>query len=77
VGVVIRLRVRRFWVRIPVGTTDFSLLQTSRPTRCSVPRDKTAWREANHSPPSSAEVMNEWRYSFFPIFALKAWTGTT
>jgi len=40
-------------------------------------------READHSPPSSAEVTNAWSYNSTPQYAFKAWcsvkksTGTT
>jgi hypothetical protein len=32
----------------------------------SFPRVKRAWREADHSPPSSAKVKNAWNCTFTP-----------
>jgi hypothetical protein len=42
----------------------------------SFQRVRRQWRDANHSPPSIAEVKNEWSYTFTLLCAL-AWTGTT
>jgi len=33
-------------------------------------------REVDRYPPCSAEVMNEWSYTFAPSICLHAWTGT-
>jgi hypothetical protein len=37
------------------------------------PRVKRPGREADHSPPSSAEVMNAWRYTSTPKYVFMAW----
>jgi len=37
------------------------------------PRDKRRGREADHSPPSSAEVKNAWSYTPTPQYAFMAW----
>jgi len=34
---------------------------------------KRAGREADHSPQSSAEVKNKWRYTSTPQYAFMAW----
>jgi hypothetical protein len=34
---------------------------------------KRQGREADHSPPSSAEVKNAWSYTSTPVYAFKAW----
>jgi hypothetical protein len=34
---------------------------------------KRLGREADHSPPSSAEVKNAWKYSSIPQYAFMAW----
>jgi hypothetical protein len=34
---------------------------------------KRPGREADHSPPSSAEVRNAWNYTFTPQYAFMAW----
>ena len=38
---------------------------------------KQPWRYADFSPPSIAEVKNNWSYTSTPLCAFKAWTGTT
>jgi hypothetical protein len=38
----------------------------------SFPGDKAAGREADHSPPTSAEVKNTWIYKSTPLYAFKA-----
>jgi hypothetical protein len=67
---------RAIGVRSPAGTKDFSssLVQTgsgAHPTSCTVgtvgpfPGGKArTGRDADHSPPSSAEVMNEYELYF-------------
>jgi hypothetical protein len=55
-------------LRVPIGATEFSLLRNMYP--CSgahpasapdfIPGGKRSDREANHLPPCSAEVTNEW-----------------
>jgi len=42
-------------------------------TRDSFPGGKTAGREADHSPPSSAEVKNKWSYTSTHI--TPSWRG--
>jgi hypothetical protein len=39
-------------------------------TRGSFPKGKVARREADHSPPSSAEVKNAWSYTSIPLICL-------
>jgi hypothetical protein len=34
---------------------------------------KRPWREADHSPPSSAEVKITWSYTFIPKYVFMAW----
>jgi hypothetical protein len=34
---------------------------------------EAAGREADHSPPSSAEAKNAWSYTFTPQYAFMAW----
>jgi hypothetical protein len=66
VGVMTRLRAEQFRVRIPVGARDFFLLQN---LRLAV---GTKWlgHELNYSPPSSAKVKNDWRYTSTPPICL-------
>jgi hypothetical protein len=45
----------------PMGTTGFSL------------GAKRSGREADHSPPSSAEVKNAWSYTLTSQYVLMAW----
>jgi hypothetical protein len=71
VGIVTRPRVGRSWVGIPVGASDCSVIHAVM-TDCeahpayfqwvtaSFPGVKRPGREANQSPPSIAEVKNEW-----------------
>jgi len=33
--------------------------------------------DVGHSPPSSAEVNNEWNHTSIPLYAFMVWTGTT
>ena len=89
VAVVIRPRTGRPEVRIPARTRRFSFPKSA--DRLSCPPSpvllldgyrgpflaaRRQWRDADHSPPSSAEVKNEWRYTSTLLCAL-AWTGTT
>jgi hypothetical protein len=75
-------------VRVPAGAGDFSLhhrIQTgsgahpaSYPmgTSGSLPEEgvlKQLGREADHSPPSSAEVKNAWSYTSAPPVPFMAW----
>jgi hypothetical protein len=71
VSIVTRLRNKRFGVRIPVETRLFSSPKLPdrlwgppsfvfNDHRRSFQEVKRPGREANHSPPSSAEVKNEW-----------------
>jgi hypothetical protein len=39
----------------------------------SFPGGKVAGHEADHSPPSSAEVKNEWNYTSIPQYVFMAW----
>jgi hypothetical protein len=69
-------------VRFPVGAGNFSLYHRvqngfgARPashpmgTRGSFPGVKRPGREADHSPPSSAEVKNIWSYTSTPPISL-------
>jgi hypothetical protein len=64
--------------RIPAGATKFYLLQKRPYQRCGSPSPlfnayvgsfagiKRPGRQADHSPPSSAEVKNEWSYTASP-----------
>jgi hypothetical protein len=72
-------------VRFPAEAENFSLHHrvqngsgshpTSYPmgTRGSFPGLKRPRREADHSPPYSAEVKNEWSYTSTPQYAFMAW----
>jgi hypothetical protein len=72
-------------VRFPGGTGNFSLHHrvqngsgahpASYPmdNRGSFPGVKRPGREADHSPPSSAEVKNAWSYNSAPQYAFMAW----
>jgi hypothetical protein len=42
-------------------------------TRGSFPGGKRPWREADYSPPSSAEVKNAWSYTSTPQYVFMAW----
>jgi hypothetical protein len=86
---VIRLRVGQLEVRILEGTKDFSLLQNvqtdcgARTAYCSMGADvvssevKRSGREAYHFPPYSAEIKNEWSYTFIPLYAFTVRRATT
>jgi hypothetical protein len=68
----------RSGVRVPVRARNSLLIIASRPALGSaqppvqwVPGALSLWvkrpeREADHSPPSSAEAMDAWRYTFTP-----------
>jgi hypothetical protein len=72
-------------VRVPIGAENFSpnhrvqngsgAHPASYPTgtRGSFPWLKRPGREADHSPPSSAEVKNAWSYTSTPHYAFIAW----
>jgi hypothetical protein len=72
-------------VRFPAGTGNFSLHHrvqngsgthpASSPmgTKGSFPEGKAAGREADHSPPSRAEVKNAWSYTSTPQNVFMAW----
>jgi hypothetical protein len=72
-------------VRFPAGAGDFSLHHRNQigsgahsasypmGTRGSFSGVKRPGREADHSPPSSAEVKNAYRYTFTPQYAFMAW----
>jgi hypothetical protein len=69
-------------VRFPAGAGNFSLhhrvqngsgahpASYSMGTRVSFPGGKAAGREADHSPPCSAEVKNAWSYTTTPPIRL-------
>ena len=83
----------RYWLHGPGFQTrqvqDFSLIQRSalkstgllfNGCRSSYPGVKwPGWREGevNNSPPSSAEVKNEWSNTPLPLYAFMAWTWKT
>jgi hypothetical protein len=71
-------------VRIPIGARNFShhYVQTSSGAhpasytmgpRGSFPGVKQPEREADHSPPCSAEIENAWSYTFTPQYAFMPW----
>ena len=75
VGILNRLRAKRYEVRAPVESEDFSLLQKC-PDRfwgppglplnddwSSLPGVKRPGRAAKHSPPRSVDTKNEWSYT--------------
>ena len=86
---VIRLRVGQFEVRILEGTKNFSLLQNvqtgcgAHTAYCSMGTDvlssglKRPGRESYHFPPYSAEIKNEWSYTFIPLYAYTVRIATT
>jgi hypothetical protein len=64
-------------VRVPVGARIFfSLVPTQPPIQwvpgAISPRVKRSGREADHSPPTSAEVKNTWIYKSTPPYAFMA-----
>jgi len=70
-GIAKRLWARRPGIRVPVGGSNCSLLQNAHTAICQEYRGsfqgvKGTRREADHSPPSSAEVKNEWNYISLP-----------
>jgi hypothetical protein len=46
-------------------------------TWVSLPRSKVAVGEADHTPPSSAEIKNEWSYTSTPSYDFMVHTGKT
>jgi hypothetical protein len=82
VDIATRLRAGRSGVRIPAEVRDFSFLQNLpyllwglvslvfNGYQGSFPGVKRPGREVNHSPPSSAEVKNEWSYTSTPPICL-------
>jgi hypothetical protein len=67
-----KLRAGRYGVRFPAGAGNFSLHHVQTRYRCSFPGGggKRPGREADHSPPSSAEVKNAWSYTSTPPIRL-------
>ena len=43
----------------------------------SYPEEKRPRRKADNSPPSNAEVKNEWSIPLLPLYAFMVWAGTT
>jgi hypothetical protein len=43
----------------------------------SFPGIKRPGCEVDHSPPSNAEIKNEWSYTSAPLYAFMAWTDRT
>jgi hypothetical protein len=82
IATVYGLDDREVGVRVPVGARLFST--SSRPALgptpppiqwvpvSPVPRGKAAGREADHSPPTSAEVNKSWIYTSTPPYAFMA-----
>ena len=80
------LRVAPSGVPIPVGARYFSYPEIRpevyhngyRSSYSGVKRPGWGWGgEVNPSPPSSAEVKNEWSNTPLPLHASMAWTRTT
>jgi hypothetical protein len=79
------LRARWSGIRVPAVTGNFSFHHRDQTGSGSHPvsypmgiRDfslgvKRPGREANHSPPPSAEVKNTWSYTSIPQYAFVAW----
>jgi hypothetical protein len=73
------------FVRFSTGTRGFSLLQSANigsgnhPASYSMgtPGIKRLGCEADHLPLSSADVKNEWTYTFIPLYSPKSYTRTT
>ena len=70
---VVGIVTRRFGVHIPVGARDFPAETVWVPPnalfsgyRGSFLEIKLLGLEVNHSPPSNAAVMNDWKYSSSP-----------
>jgi hypothetical protein len=68
-------------VRVPVGSSFLHVVQTGSgayPASCPMgpgalsPRVKRQEREADHSPPASAEVKKMWIYTSTPLYAFMA-----
>jgi hypothetical protein len=68
--ITIRRKIQWLEVRVPVGSrilhSSVSSRPALRPTQC-VPG-----REANHSPPTSAELKKTWIYEFTPSYMFVA-----
>jgi hypothetical protein len=72
-------------VRVPTGSGNFSLhhrvVPALGPTQYPIQWAPgthflvimRAWREADHSPPPSAEIKNAWSYTSTPQYAFMAW----
>jgi len=45
--------------------------------RSSLPRGKRPGRETDYSPPSGADVINEWCYTPTSLYAFMMWIGTS
>jgi hypothetical protein len=66
----IMLSFGRIWVSMGVVIHPASY---SMGTRDSFPGVKRSGREADHSPPYSAEVKNAWSYTSIPKYVFMAW----
>jgi hypothetical protein len=80
VSIVTRLRDRRPWFDFRQGLQVFLLATASlpalgptQPPIQSVPWIKRPGREADHSPPPSAEVKNAWSYTSTPPYIFMVW----
>lgn len=72
--------------RIGVGRRHFFSFKTPRPAlecthfpvQCVPDFFQGVYRlrrEVNHSPPSTAEINNQWIFTSTPLYTFKAWTG--
>jgi hypothetical protein len=78
ISVVVRLQARQCWFQIPSEARDLPLLQNvqtglgSYPASYSIdtitlsPGTEQPSHVADHSPPSSVNIKNEWRYTSTP-----------
>jgi hypothetical protein len=70
ISIATRLRAGRSVLRLPMEAKDFSLFQNVQTNFGTHPASfqgvKLQELNANHSPPSSAKVKNEWIYTFTP-----------
>ena len=56
--------------------TRKNIICTSEAWLPNFPGEKHPGHGVSHSPPSSAEVNDEWRYTSIPPITFMAWTGT-
>lgn len=88
-GIVNRLRIGLPEIRIPIEARDFFFSKTPRtaethPAFCPPigtgvlsPGEGMRLGCEDHTPPSTAEINNKWRYTYTPPYTFMACLGTT